>query len=137
MSAAIRALVLCLVGLASQSGAQDMSAPQQINRWQDLGPYIAAQTEKINEHTANIRVLRSDLLQVIDRYDILLRAILMNVCASNKVLVENEWAAKLVGLEPMPVGNHDCAEHTGRWYVPGYMGIDGPRIPPDPDAPTQ
>jgi len=113
-------------------------------RWQDMGQYVGRQTEKLNQHTDQIAALEAkvaaleaskttvekDLGLVIQRYDMLLRAIVIQVCASNKAMADNAWAAKLAGLEPIPLAGHDCPPLPARYYVPGYLSPDGPPIPP-------
>lgn len=77
-----------------------------------------------------VPVLESDLGLVIQRYDMLLRAIVIQVCASNKAMADNAWAAKLAGLEPIPLTGHTCPPLPARYYVPGYLSPSGPPIPP-------
>lgn len=79
---------------------------------------------------AKAATLESDVGLIITRYDMLLRAIVIQVCASNKAMADNAWAAKLAGLEPIPLAGHDCPPLPARYYVPGYLSKDGPPIPP-------
>lgn len=87
----------------------------------------ALETAKVAE---KVPVLESDLGLVIQRYDMLLRAIVIQVCASNKAMADNAWAAKLAGLEPIPLTGHTCPPLPARYYVPGYLSPNGPPIPP-------
>lgn len=87
----------------------------------------ALETAKVAE---KVPVLESDLGLVIQRYDMLLRAIVVQVCASNKAMADNAWAAKLAGLEPIPLTGHTCPPLPARYYVPGYLSPSGPPIPP-------
>lgn len=87
----------------------------------------ALETAKVAE---KVPVLESDLGLVIQRYDMLLRAIVIQVCASNKAMADNAWAAKLAGLEPIPLTGHTCPPLPARYYVPGYLSPSGPPIPP-------
>jgi hypothetical protein len=142
MRAAIAAFALAFAGgVAAQTVTLD--------KWQDLGPLLDRQSKKINEHTAlvtamqakivaleaekaKIDVLTSDMGLVIQRYDTLLRAIINNVCASNKLIVDNNWAATLIGLRPIGIAGHVCPgdAETARYYVPQYLSPNGPPIPP-------
>jgi hypothetical protein len=132
MRAAIAALALAFAGgVAAQTVTLD--------KWQDMGPLLDRQSKKINEHTAQVaalqaevEVLTSDMGLVIQRYDTLLRAIINNVCASNKLIVDNNWAATLIGLKPIGIAGHVCPgdAETARYYVPQYLSPNGPPIPP-------
>ncbi len=139
MRAAIAALALAFAGgVAAQTVTLD--------KWQDMGPLLDRQSKKINEHTAQVAamqaaldaqkaevaVLTSDMGLVIQRYDTLLRAIINNVCASNKLIVDNNWAATLIGLKPIGIAGHVCPgdAETARYYVPQYLSPNGPPIPP-------
>jgi hypothetical protein len=125
-------LLLALVSLPA--GAQ-----VTFQKWQDVGVYAGQQTVKLNTHTDQIAALRteidvltSDMGLVIQRYDTLLRAIINNVCASNKLIVDNNWAATLIGLRPIGIAGHVCPgdAETARYYVPQYLSPNGPPIPP-------
>lgn len=138
----MKALALTALAFAGAVSAQTVT----IDRWQDMGPLLDRQSKKINEHTAQLTALEArvaaleaskatiekDLGLVIWRYDALLRAIVINVCASNKLMAENEWAAKLAGLQPIPLPGHTCPTDaaSARYYVPGYLSPSGPPIPP-------
>ena len=132
MSATIAVLALAFAGgVAAQTVTLD--------KWQDMGPLLDRQSKKINEHTAQVTALRAeidvltrDMGLVIQRYDMLLRAIVNNVCASNKLIVENNWAATLIGLKPIQITGHVCPgdAETARYYVPQYLSPNGPPIPP-------
>lgn len=126
------AAVLALALASSPAGAQ-----VTFERWQDVGRYAGQQTEKLNAHTdqlaaltAKLATVEQDLGLVIQRYDMLLRAIVVQVCASNKAMADNAWAAKLAGLEPIPLAGHTCPPLPARYYVPGYLSPSGPPIPP-------
>ncbi len=135
----MRAAAILLMLASLPAGAQ-----VTFERWQDMGQYVGRQTEKLNQHTDQIAALEAkvaaleaskttvekDLGLVIQRYDMLLRAIVIQVCASNKAMADNAWAAKLAGLEPIPLAGHDCPPLPARYYVPGYLSPDGPPIPP-------
>lgn len=134
--------MLAALAFAGAVSAQTVT----IDRWQDMGPLLDRQSKKINEHTAQLAALEAkvaaleaskasvekDLGLVIWRYDALLRAIVINVCASNKLMADNEWAAKLAGLQPIPLPGHTCPTDaaSARYYVPGYLSPNGPPIPP-------
>lgn len=143
----MRAAALAALAFAGAVSAQTVT----IDRWQDMGPLLDRQSKKINEHTAQVAALAakvaaleaakadaeakvttltSDMGLVIQRYDTLLRAIVINVCASNKAMADNAWAAKLAGLQPIPLGDHACPPLPARYYVPGYLSPSGPPIPP-------
>jgi len=138
----VKALALAALAFAGVVSAQTVT----IDRWQDMGPLLDRQSKKINEHTAQLAALEAkvaaleaskasvekDLGLVIWRYDALLRAIVINVCASNKLMADNEWAAKLAGLQPIPLPGHTCPTDaaSARYYVPGYLSPSGPPIPP-------
>jgi len=130
----MRAAALALLLVAMPVGAQTT-----FSKWQDMGQYVGQQTVKLNEHTAQIAalraevdVLKSDMSLVIGRYDALLRAIVINVCASNKVMADNQWATTLIGLKPIPLTGHTCPTDpaTTKYYVPSYLSPSGPPIPP-------
>lgn len=137
----MRAAAILLMLASLPAGAQ-----VTFERWQDMGQYVGRQTEKLNQHTDQIAALEAkvaaleaskttvekDLGLVIWRYDALLRAIVINVCASNKLMADNEWAAKLAGLQPIPLPGHTCPTDaaSARYYVPGYLSPSGPPIPP-------
>lgn len=142
----MKAAAILLVLASLPAGAQ-----VTFERWQDMGQYVGRQTEKLNQHTdqlaamqakiaaleaskaesdAKVASLTSDLGLVIGRYDMLLRAIVIQVCASNKAMADNAWAAKLAGLEPIPLTGHTCPPLPARYYVPGYLSPSGPPIPP-------
>lgn len=134
--------MLAALAFAGAVSAQTVT----IDRWQDMGPLLDRQSKKINEHTAQLAALEAkvaaleaskasvekDLGLVIWRYDALLRAIVINVCASNKLMADNAWAAKLAGLQPIPLPGHTCPTDaaSARYYVPGYLSPSGPPIPP-------
>ncbi len=135
----MRAAAILLMLASLPAGAQ-----VTFERWQDMGQYVGRQTEKLNQHTDQIAALEAkvaaleaskttvekDLGLVIQRYDMLLRAIVIQVCASNKAMADNAWAAKLAGLEPIPLTGHTCPPLPARYYVPGYLSPSGPPIPP-------
>lgn len=126
-----------LVALAGTAAAQ-----VTISRWQDLQPYIAAQTDKLNAHTSQIAaleariadleaknaVLTSDVGLIIGRYDMLLRYLIIQACYANSKL--DTWGAALAGLQPFPLGTHECPPAGSRFYIPGYLSPSGPAIPP-------
>jgi hypothetical protein len=136
----LTALILA-AALAAPAGAQTT-----FNRWQDMGQYVGQQTVKLNENTAKVAALESenaalktkvdtltsDMGLVINRYDMLLRAIVIHVCATNKLMADNAWAAKLTGMTPIPLPGHECPEDplTAKYYVPIYLSPIGPPIPP-------
>ena len=143
----MKALALAALAFAGGVSAQTVT----IDRWQDMGPLLDRQSKKINEHTAQLAALEakvaaleaartaaeakaatleSDVGLIITRYDMLLRAIVIQVCASNKAMADNAWAAKLAGLEPIPLTGHTCPPLPARYYVPGYLSPSGPPIPP-------
>ncbi len=135
----MRAAAILLMLASLPAGAQ-----VTFSKWQDMGQYVGQQTEKLNQHTDQIAALEAkvaaleaskttvekDLGLVIQRYDMLLRAIVVQVCASNKAMADNAWAAKLAGLEPIPLTGHTCPPLPARYYVPGYLSPNGPPIPP-------
>lgn len=137
----MRAAAILLMLASLPAGAQ-----VTFERWQDMGQYVGRQTEKLNQHTDQIAALEAkvatleaakasvekDLGLVIWRYDALLRAIVINVCASNKLMADNAWATALAGLKPIPLPGHTCPTDaaSARYYVPGYLSPNGPPIPP-------
>jgi len=139
----MKALVAALMLLAAPiAGAQQATVQQLYQYAAALGNLANIQNARINALEAKIAaletakvaekvpVLESDLGLVIQRYDMLLRAIVIQVCASNKAMADNAWAAKLAGLEPIPLTGHTCPPLPARYYVPGYLSKDGPPIPP-------
>jgi hypothetical protein len=135
MRAAARIVGLILFAFAGSIAAQTVT----LDRWQDMGPLLDRQSKKINEHSAQvaamqaeINVLKTDMGLVIQRYDTLLRAIVVNVCMSNKIMADNQWAATLIGLKPIGIAGHTCPAdlEAARYYVPSYLSADGPPIPP-------
>ena len=139
----MKALVAALMLLAAPiAGAQQATVQQLYQYAAALGNLANTQNARINALEAKIAaletakvaekvpVLESDLGLVIQRYDMLLRAIVIQVCASNKAMADNAWAAKLAGLEPIPLTGHTCPPLPARYYVPGYLSPSGPPIPP-------
>lgn len=139
----MKALVAALMLLAAPfAGAQQATVQQLYQYAAALGNLANIQNARINALEAKIAaletakvaekvpVLESDLGLVIQRYDMLLRAIVVQVCASNKAMADNAWAAKLAGLEPIPLTGHTCPPLPARYYVPGYLSPSGPPIPP-------
>ena len=119
--------------------AMPVGAQVTFSKWQDMGQYVGKQTEKLNTHTdqiaamrAEVDVLKSDMGLAIGRYDALLRAIVINVCASNKLITDNGWATTLIGLTPIELPGHTCPADpaTTKYYVPSYLSPSGPPIPP-------
>lgn len=123
----MRAAALALALVVTPASAQ-----VTFSKWQDMGAYVGQQTEKLNQHTAQLATLTSDMGLVIQRYDMLLRAIVIHVCANNKVMMDNAWATSLIGLKPIPLPGHECPVDpaTTKFYVPGYLSPNGPPIPP-------
>lgn len=112
-------------------------AQVQVNRWQDLQPYIAAQTGKLNTHTDEIAALQaenarltSDLGLVIQRYDMLLRYLIIQACASNAKIESINSVFNWV--QPFPLGSHECPPAGSRFYIPGFLSAGGPPVPPTP-----
>ncbi len=139
----MKALVAAVLLLAAPiAGAQQATVQQLYQYAAALGNLANIQNARINALEAKIAaletakvaekvpVLESDLGLVIQRYDMLLRAIVVQVCASNKAMADNAWAAKLAGLEPIPLTGHTCPPLPARYYVPGYLSPSGPPIPP-------
>jgi hypothetical protein len=139
----VRALIAAVMLLVAPfAGAQQATVQQLYNYSVALGNLANIQNARINALEAKIAaleaakvaekvpVLESDLGLVIQRYDMLLRAIVIQVCASNKAMADNAWAAKLAGLEPIPLTGHTCPPLPARYYVPGYLSPNGPPIPP-------
>lgn len=98
----------------------------------DLQGQIGDLTTRLTAAEAKATTLATDIGLVIGRYDTLLRAIVINVCTSNKVMADNQWAATLAGLKPIPLPGHTCPADPGnaRYYVPSYLSPSGPPIPP-------
>jgi len=139
----MKALVAALMLLAAPfAGAQQATVQQLYQYAAALGNLANIQNARINALEAKIAaletakvaekvpVLESDLGLVIQRYDMLLRAIIVQVCASNKAMADNAWAVKLAGLEPITLPGHTCPPLPARYYVPGYLSPSGPPIPP-------
>lgn len=139
----MKALVAALMLLAAPiAGAQQATVQQLYQYAAALGNLANIQNARINALEAKVAaleaakvaekvpVLESDMGLVIQRYDMLLRAIVIQVCASNKAMADNAWAAKLAGLEPIPLTGHTCPPLPARYYVPGYLSPNGPPIPP-------
>lgn len=110
-------------------------AQVQVNRWQDLAPYVAQQTEKLNAHTDELAELRaenatlkSDLGLVIGRYDTLLRYLIIHACLTNEKIATINSVFNWV--QPFPLGNHECPPAGSRFYIPSFLSPDGPLIPP-------
>lgn len=134
MKIAIQLTAVLLLAFTGFVSAQTVT----IDRWQDMGPLLDRQSKKINEHTAQVAVMReeintlkSDMGLVIQRYDMLLRAIIVQVCASNKLITDNSWATTLTGLKPIALPGHTCPTDpmTAKYYVPQYLSPSGPPIP--------
>lgn len=139
----MRALIAAVLLLAAPIAWAQQATVQQLYQYAAaLGNLANIQNARINALEAKIAaletakvaekvpVLESDLGLVIQRYDMLLRAIVIQVCASNKAMADNAWAAKLAGLEPIPLTGHTCPPLPARYYVPGYLSPNGPPIPP-------
>lgn len=141
----MRALIAALMLLAAPfAGAQQATVQQLYQYAAALGNLANAQHAKIEALEAKVTALEaaktaaeakaatleSDVGLIITRYDMLLRAIVIQVCASNKAMADNAWAAKLAGLEPIPLPGHTCPPLPARYYVPGYLSPSGPPIPP-------
>lgn len=133
----MRALVAAALLLMAPLAFAQATVQQLYQYAGQLGTVANAHNAKIEALTtenaalkSKVETLTSDVGLIIGRYDMLLRAIVVHVCASNKAMADNAWATKLVGLEPIPLGSHVCPPLPARYYVPGYLSPNGPPIPP-------
>lgn len=128
---------LAILTAVALSTALPAAGQVKVQRWQDLQPYIAQQTTKLNTHTDEIAALKaenatlkSDMGLVIGRYDMLLRYLVIQACATNaKIDTINSvfnW------VQPFALGTNECPPADTRYYVPTYLSASGPLIPPPP-----
>jgi hypothetical protein len=137
---AVSLSILIVIFAASVVMAQSVT----ITKWQDLQPYIAAQTNKLNAHTdeiaalraeldaekAKVAVLTEDIGKIITRFDISLRMYVILACNTNRQIEAAGWGAVLVGIRPLPVTGLECPPLDANFYVPAYLSPSGPPVPP-------
>lgn len=93
--------------------ALPVHAQTTISRWQDLQPYIAAQTGKLNEHTKRLNELEN-------RYNVALHYALVQLCYANSM--QTTWVGSLAGLKPFPLTGLECPQVGAPYFVPGFIG---------------
>ena len=99
-----------------------------LQKWQDMAPLIDRQSKWINKLRAENETLKSDLSLVIGRYDMLLRYLVVQACASNAKIASINVV--LPWVKPFPLGSHECPPEGTRYYIPSYLSAAGPPIPP-------
>lgn len=106
-----------------------------VSKWQDLQPYIAAQTTKLNAHTDQIAALQAELAALKTRvnvaensYNILTYYLLSQACYANSM--QATWVGSLTGLKPFPLGDAVCPPAGEKIYVPGFIGGVGAVLKP-------
>jgi len=99
-----------------------------LNKWQDMAPLVDRQSKWINKLRAENETLKSDLSLVVQRYDMLLRYLVVQACASNAKIASINVV--LPWVKPFPLGSHECPPEGTRYYIPSYLSAAGPPIPP-------
>jgi len=121
-----------------------VAAQVTVGRWQDLQPYIAAQTTKLNTHTDEIAALQAQVADLTTRlakaetnianavaaHDAAVRYALIAMCYTNSQIASAGWAATLIGMKPFPLGDLECPPAGTRFYTLYYLNPAGPPIPP-------
>ena len=121
-----------------------VAAQVTVGRWQDLQPYIAAQTTKLNTHTDEIAALQAQVADLTTRlakaetnianavaaHDAAVRYALIAMCYTNSQIASAGWAATLIGMKPFPLGDLECPPAGSRYYTLYYLNPNGPPIPP-------
>lgn len=98
-----------------------------VGKWQDLQPYIAAQTTKLNTHTDQLAALQAELAALKTRvnvvensYNIALYYALGHLCYANAM--QATWVGALTGLKPFPLAGLTCPPEGERIYIPAFIG---------------
>lgn len=122
MRSALLALVLALFA-ASAHGQTVPVSPAQ------LPTYVKTVANKVNEHTATLKALRDEVQLLKLANDILVRAIVVQVCIGNEKAAG--WVGILPGVEPIKFSRLQCPTNPrqARWLEPIYLLPDSPPIP--------
>jgi hypothetical protein len=118
-----------LIAVAPLAWSQTTITMQQLVAYvTQVANVLIAEDAKIKALETQVAVLTSDMGIVVGAHDRLLRAMVIQVCASNAHV--DTWAATLVGLQKIPLGTIECPPAGAKWYIPYYIGPGGPPIPP-------
>ena len=115
-------------------GSASAQSNVTISRWQDLQPYIAAQTEKLNQHTqkineltAKVTTLETEVATLKTRMNVMENAYnitvyygLAQLCFANSMQIQ--WVNALTGLKPFPLNGLTCPPEGEKIYVPYFIG---------------
>lgn len=121
---------ILLLAIFSVGNAQNVT----ITKWQDLQPYIAAQTAKLNQHTEQIGALTNRVqalelevatlktrMNVMENaYNITVYYGLAQLCFANSM--QSSWVNALTGLKPFPLADLTCPPAGEKIYVPYFIG---------------
>lgn len=130
----IRAAALALA-IVIAGGSSAAAQPTVVGEIVALRQQVAALTARVGDLETRLAAtetksttLQNDLGLTIGRYDILLRYLLIQACYANSKLTS--WGAVLAGLQPFPLGDIQCPPEGSRFYIPAFLGPNGPPIPP-------
>lgn len=134
-----------VIALLFVGGVAVAASPVTFLRWQDMATYVGQLTTRVNEHTADIAALEAEVATLkatqdlmwkdqqntMVAYDVLLRAINVQVCNYNSKV--DGWKGILLGLEKIPMNaDATCFPAGTRYYNPIFLSPDGPPVPPAP-----
>lgn len=125
----MKRLLMAVFGLVLMAAA---GAQVQINRWQDLKPYIESQTNAINDHGEKLRYQQQLIDKLIATVDQQRTWVLDFACKWNKL---NDQLAGATALPPVgPPKMTACDSDAPSPHWPDYIVFVPPEPLPAPDA---